>query len=244
MKTIILTLVILFIWANFLEAQNKRITVYYNCDSTEVVNIANTDSIVIFICGVNQVSYEDKVYNTVAIGEQCWLRENLDVGTQIDGSINQQSGNGIEKYCYDNNSANCTTYGGLYQWNETMQYVTTEGSQGICPDGWHIPTSTEFETLKSTVSSDGNALKAIGQGSGSGAGTNTSGFTALLAGRRRPDTVFERLLGSGYFWSSTLEPPITGTMARLMVLWSFSSLITLNTWDNLGYGFSVRCIKD
>ena len=41
----------------------------------------------------------------------------------------------IEKYCYDNNPANCAIYGGLYQWNEMMQYTTQQGAQGICPNG-------------------------------------------------------------------------------------------------------------
>jgi uncharacterized protein (TIGR02145 family) len=81
--------------------------------------------------------------------------------------------------------------------------VTNEGTQGICPDGWHIPTLAEFETLKATVNNDGNALKAIGQGTGDGAGTNTSGFSALLTGLR---SVYGDFNGLGFttdFWSST-----------------------------------------
>ncbi len=54
----------------------------------------------------------------------------------------------IEKYCYDDNTSNCDTYGGLYQWEEMMQYVTTPGAQGICPDGWHLPTDEEFKTME------------------------------------------------------------------------------------------------
>jgi uncharacterized protein (TIGR02145 family) len=56
----------------------------------------------------------------------------LDVGTRINGNQDQTSGNGIEKYCYNDNQAYCDTFGGLYQWNEAMQYVTTLGTQGIC----------------------------------------------------------------------------------------------------------------
>src|ERR1035437_7497296 len=126
---------------------------------------------------VATVVYEGKTYNTVAIGDQCWLKENLDVGTQVNGSLEQTNNGTIEKYCYNNDPANCTTYGGLYQWNEAMQYVTTPGTKGICPTGWHIPTYAELQTLATTVSNDGNALKAVGQGTGSGAGTNTSGFS-------------------------------------------------------------------
>jgi len=102
----------------------------------------------------------------------------------IQRSQNQTNSGIIEKYCYNNDTNNCNTYCGLYQWNEAMQYVTTPSAQGICPNGWHIPTKAEFEKLANTVDNDGNALKAIGQGTGSGAGTDTSGFSALLAGSR------------------------------------------------------------
>src|ERR1035437_2147476 len=134
--------------------------------------------------GVQTVDYGGKTYNTVQIGSQCWLKENLDVGTMINSATAADSmrNNGIiEKYCFNDDPNNCTTYGGLYQWNEAMQYVTTPGSKGICPTGWHIPTSAEDSTLITTVSNDGNALKAVGQDSTS---TNTSGFSALLAGYR------------------------------------------------------------
>jgi len=83
-------------------------------------------------------NYEGKTYTTIQIGTQCWLKENLDVGTRIDGSLNQTNNsptNIIEKYCYGDDPNNCTTYGGLYQWGEAMQYATTEGARGICPEG-------------------------------------------------------------------------------------------------------------
>jgi uncharacterized protein (TIGR02145 family) len=63
------------------------------------------------------------------------MAENLNIGTRIDGANNQANNGTIEKYCYSDNTSNCDTYGGLYQWDEAMQYVTTEGTQGICPSG-------------------------------------------------------------------------------------------------------------
>ena len=143
-------------------------------------------------CG--NVTYDGKIYHTVVIGEQCWLRENLDVGTMITGGTNQTNNGLIEKYCYNDNPTNCDTYGGLYQWNEAMQYVITTGTQGICPNGWHIPSFADFATLKAAVGDDGNKLKAVGQGSGGGAGTNTSGFSALLAGYRDQTAIFAGLI--------------------------------------------------
>ena len=70
------------------------------------------------------MTYAGKTYNTVQIGTQCWLRENLDVGTMVLGAQTKPTTSTIEKYCYNNNPVNCATYGGLYQWNEAMQYDT------------------------------------------------------------------------------------------------------------------------
>lgn len=188
-------------------------------------------------------NYEGKTYTTIQIGTQCWLKENLDMGTRIDGSLNQTNNsptNIIEKYCYGDDPNNCTTYGGLYQWGEAMQYATTEGARGICPEGWHIPTFAEFQTLSTTVGDDGNTLKAIGQGTVPGAGTNTSGFSAFLAGNRYYAGGFTNLGLSAAFWSST-GFDVWG--AYYMFLDSENSGVNVFA----GYkewGYNVRCVKD
>lgn len=149
--------------------------------------------------------------------------------------------NGItEKYCYNNDPIYCTTYGALYQWNEAMQYELTDGAQGICPEGWHIPTYVEFQILKTAVNNDSNSLKAVGQGSGAGAGTNISGFSGLLAGSRN---YLGGVNGLGYYtliWSSTHYQNYAG--------WS---LDMQNNNSNIGFftidmrnGEYIRCIKD
>lgn len=190
--------------------------------------------------GTPTVTYTGKTYNTVLIGSQCWLKENLNVGTMLSGSQNQTDNDTIEKYCYYDIPANCDTYGGLYQWNEAMQYSTTPGTRGICPPGWHLPTLAEFQTLGATVQDDGNALKAIGQGSGGGAGTNTSGFTALLAGTRYLDGVFGHLGDYGLFWGSTQSSAL---YADRLLLGSGYAAIGLSPFDKRT-AFSVRCLKD
>ncbi len=177
--------------------------------------------------GTPTVSYAGKTYNTVQIGDQCWLKENLNY--EVNNS-----------WCYDNNSADCETYGRLYTWNAAMNGSTTPGTRGICPPGWHIPTRAEFETLASAVGNNGNALKAIGQGTGGGAGTNTSGFSALLAGARNSNGNFIHLGGDTYFWSST---EISSTNAYSMNLFNSNSTIYLYNY-NKDYGFSVRCLQD
>jgi len=97
-----------------------------------------------FCPGLPTVTYEGQVYNTVLIGSQCWLKENLNIGTRIDGINNMTNDNTIEKYCYDDLESNCDIYGALYQWNELMEYSTIEGTQGICPDEWHVATDMEW----------------------------------------------------------------------------------------------------
>jgi len=190
--------------------------------------------------GTPTVDYAGKTYNTVQIGSQCWLRENLDVGTMILGSQNQSDNDTIEKYCYYNIPAYCNTFGGLYQWNEAMHYDTTAGVRGICPPGWHMPTLAEFQTLSATVGGDGNALKAIGQGTAAGAGTNTSAFSALLAGYRDYYGLLNGLTYLGYFWSST---QIYASIAFYLNLSGFDANVSLY-FNTMPFGYSVHCLKD
>lgn len=175
---------------------------------------------------------DEKTYNTIQIGSQCWFSENLNVGERIDGSQNAVNGNGIEKYCYNDVEANCDQFGALYLWDEAMGYTTADGSQGICPEGWHIPTNGEFMTLDNAVGHSSNALKATG--------TNTSGFSALIAGHRSYDGYFYKLGYDTYFWSSTEYSGFNAYYVRLRIS---NDNVTLN-YVNKNYGFSVRCLKD
>lgn len=90
-------------------------------------------------------------YGTTLIGSECWMTKNMDIGEMIPHTEDMQNNNQIEKYCYDNSPANCDTYGALYQWDEIMQYQIIEGTTGICPVGWHIPTDMEWYNLVSFV---------------------------------------------------------------------------------------------
>lgn len=83
---------------------------------------------------------------TVQIGNQVWMKQNLNVGVMIQGSQNQTNNNVVEKYCYENNEYNCSQFGGLYQWDELMQYLATS-PKGLCPNGFHVPTNAEYNAL-------------------------------------------------------------------------------------------------
>ncbi|MFH0734198.1 MAG: FISUMP domain-containing protein [bacterium] len=206
-----------------------------------------------FACGTATLVYAGRTYNTVYIEGQCWLKENLDVGSKIIGSLDQTNNNIIEKYCYNDDTTNCNTYGGLYRWAEVVQYKNgasntispspafTGNLQGICPTGWHIPTLTEFETLKAAVNNDGNKLKREDQGTGSGVGTNTSGFSALLAGAHDTNVDFHNLGYDAVFWSCTEYDAAGAYGLNLLLFYDYNIELYASPKK---YGFSVRCLKD
>ena len=241
MKTILLTLLLTLLYMNSFA---QYLIIHKDDGSKQNLNLSEIDSISFSgppCPGTPTVTYESKIYNTVLIGEQCWLKENLDVGIRRDGGTNQTENSIIEKYCYNNEPDSCDIYGGLYQWDEAMQYTTSEGAQGICPSGWHIPTLEEFQTLITVVDNDGNELKEIGQGSGGGSGTNISGFSAFLAGyRENNDGLFYNLGNTTFFWSSK---KVIGTDPSSIYLVGYGSGTGIYNLAN-GYGASVRCIKD
>ncbi|MCX6234148.1 MAG: M6 family metalloprotease domain-containing protein [Bacteroidetes bacterium] len=198
-------------------------------------------------CG-NTITYEGKTYNTIQIGIQCWFKENLNIGTQIDTKINQTNNGIIEKYCYNNLETNCTVYGGLYQWNEMMQYATTEEIQGICPTGWHIPSNTEWWNLSNYLGSFfvvGGLLKETGfehwLTPNTGA-TNSSGFNAIPGGLyEKQYSLFTYLTTYAHFWSSSEYD--TANAKGWYLQYNSNRISWSNFWVK-SYGFSVRCLKD
>ncbi len=200
---------------------------------------------------------DGKVYNIVQIFDQCWMAENLNIGIMINGDQYPSNNGSIEKYCYDNNSGYCEMYGGLYQWDEMMQYTTVQGTQGICPSGWHIPTDDEWKILEGKVDSqypvgdpiwDEFGLRGYDAGknlkSTSGwiqnSGENAFGFNALPGGYHDPDENFYSLGSDACFWSSTW---FTDYDALFRNLWYISDGVS--RFDHsMSYGKSVRCLRD
>jgi len=209
--------------------------------------------------GTPTITYEGQVYNTIQIFSQCWLKENLNVGTMIPGSQEMTDNSIFEKYCYDNEPDSCTKYGGLYQWNEMMQYTTQQGAQGICPPGWHLPTDEEWKVLEGAVDKQygigdpdwdlsgyrgydaGTNLKTTsGWYFGGNGSTDLFGFSGLPGGYRPSSGYFGIIGYYGYWWASTES----------------SSYFAWNR--NLGYnypevdryyyykesGYSARCLRD
>lgn len=224
---------------------NGELQVYNGTTWTNLIGGAASSG-----CGDNFTDpRNNKVYATVLIGTQCWMAQNLNVGNRIDGSSDQADNSTLEKYCYNDSEGNCDVYGGLYQWNEMMQYSTTPGVQGICPTGWHLPTDAEWSVLATYLGGEsvaGSKMKETGTthwAPPNNDATNSSGFTALAGGLRATEGTFgwfRELLIDGNWWSSSEQNPSNSWF------WSASynyAPVFRNPFPK-GFGFSVRCIRN
>jgi trimeric autotransporter adhesin len=198
--------------------------------------------------------YGGQTYNTVKIGSQCWMKENLNYGTMINGSQPQADNQVIEKYCYGNDQVNCPIWGGLYQWNEMMNYSTQQGSQGVCSSGWHIPADAEYCTLATyldatadcqtmdwTGTNAGGKMKETGTAhwwDPNGGATNSSGFSGISGGYSDGGT-FGFIMSVGHWWTSSTD----GSTHPLWMLRYNDALIGRYKHAST-LGFSVRCVKD
>lgn len=164
---------------------------------------------------------DSNVYKIIGIENQVWMAENL----RFDA--------GEGSYCYDDNPENCKK-GRIYTWATAMNGSSQEGSQGICPNGWHIPTSAEWDNLIHVIGGDSMAelLKE-----------NGIGFNATLNGGRmqNPDGSFEYMRrGTDVcFWTSESD----GDFAFDRNLNSINNIISKRRYPK-NYGFCVRCVKD
>lgn len=204
------------------------------------------------------IEWEGQVYNAVQIFSQCWITENMNPGFYKGDSIPQMNNGLLEKYCYNNEEDSCAVYGGLYMWGEVMQYSTTQGAQGICPPGWHIPSDEEWKILEAAVDSSFSMGDSIWDVSGSrgynaakmlksedhwkldGGGQDYYGFGALPGGKSDPESGFSNLGYYGYYWTSTGE---FGDFAWLRRM-KFDSDQTGRNDFIKNQSRSVRCIKN
>lgn len=200
-----------------------------------------------FTCNSILVDSRDgQMYGTVQVSNQCWMADNLNIGQQILLAQNQTDNHVIEKYCYNDSLHYCNMYGGLYQWNEMMQYTTTESTQGICPPGWHIPSDAEWQELEIALGMDSTAANLVNQWRGPGVGSalkqgGSSGVDIKLGGVRWPHGISAFIGEMGYYWASTENGADNG--------WRRCFNATSNSvgrYDNFSklYGLSVRCVKD
>ncbi len=201
---------------------------------------------------------DGKTYRMVIIGTQVWMAQNLNFGTMIGGDRTMRDDRLTTKYCYNDKEANCDVYGGLYQWDEAMQYTRIQGSQGICPEGWHVPSDVDWKKLEEFLGMSMLEVNETGyRGGGSYVGAKlkprssmwdvndahefpASGFNALPAGYRYAFGTYYYIDEFGFFWTST--------EASDTYIW-YRSLSSKDSQVRRDYyyktiGFSVRCIQD
>ena len=233
----------------------KNVTIYARAYATTLygTGYGNTVEFTIVVtpgADLND-SRDGKVYKTTQIGEQLWMAENLNVGVMVSDAVGQTDNGVIEKYSYDNNESNSDVYGGLYFWDEMMQYTETS-TQGVCPDGWHVSTDEDWQELEMFLGmADTTVIKTSWRGDleggmlkeegtthwNSDSGTNESNFSAIPGGRYK-DGIFEELGTIARFWTSSGS----GTNAWYRGLSSSSQIGRNNIAKNTGR--SVRCVKD
>lgn len=191
---------------------------------------------------------DGNIYATIKIGNQWWMTENLKVKHYRNGELipliaeNEDWENLItEAFCFYNNDSNYSNiYGLLYNW-----YTIDNGN--IAPDGWHVPTNTEWQILVDYLgghSFAGGKLKEAGtihwESPNEGA-TNESGFSGLPGGYRNKDGVFYSLGYYAYFWSST-ETNDNNAWYRYL---SGSDMVShVYDYGVKGFGYSIRCVKN
>ena len=198
---------------------------------------------------------DGNIYNTMIIGTQKWMTENLKTTNFNDGSVIPLVEDGTEwgtlntpGYCFYNNDAitNKDNYGALYNW-----YAVNTGK--LCPTGWHVPTDAEWHTLAlyldpsavlSSIESTlaGGKLKEAGTShwlSPNTGATNESGFTALSGGFRNYNGTFNSISYSGDFWLAT-EFNATNAWSRWL---AYNSGDINRSYFDKRVGNSVRCIE-
>ncbi len=216
---------------------NNTITYSYpntwgcTANATQVISVIDPP---VFLCDNTMTDIRDsKQYPTVKIGTQCWMTENLNYGTFILSTQMQRDNCISEKYCYNDILTNCTSYGGLYQWDKLMQYDDVAAAQGFCPPGWHVPTENEWNTLFNFYISNGFAGSPLKY-------TGYSGFNAFLSGTRFNNAKWNFSNFAVMLWSSTKEG---NGKAWAHGMNSFNPSVSYYP-SSRSNAFSVRCIMD
>ncbi|MBK8243038.1 MAG: fibrobacter succinogenes major paralogous domain-containing protein [Saprospiraceae bacterium] len=184
---------------------------------------------------------ENNLYDIVTIGTQCWLMSNLNIETGIPKITDpmEWASATTPAWCYYNNDpANGPRYRKLYNW-----YAVNSGN--LCPQGWHIPSMAEWETLFKHLKNDSLASIALRKidplWSGTIHASNESGFSALPAGRRQANGSFIFEGTETDFWSSD-ESSLAGSAKAITLKGSFDGISRIDWGKN--HGFSCRCIKN
>lgn len=254
----------------------------YNIISAMQKTIARQDSMInelynelhpqpAFDCGNSTVTDIDgNVYNTVKLGTQCWMKENLKTTRYSDGTTielgSTTSSSTAYRYYPNDDADNVSTYGYLYNWKAVMNDAsasnsTPSGVQGVCPDGWHVPSDLEWTMLTTYLGSQSlykcnnapdNIAKALASTTGWSSSTsncavgntpstnNATGFTAVPAGYYYENPIYNGFGSATTFWTASNYSSNFAYGRHIG-----NSDATVNSYNYfIEYGFSVRCLRD
>ena len=254
----------------------------YNIISAMQKTIAHQDSMInelynelhpqpAFDCGNSTVTDIDgNVYNTVKLGTQCWMKENLKTTRYSDGTTielgSTTSSSTAYRYYPNDDADNVSTYGYLYNWKAVMNDASASNSspsgvQGVCPDGWHVPSDLEWTMLTTYLGSQSlykcnnapdNIAKALASTTGWSSSTsncavgntpstnNATGFTAVPAGYYYENPIYNGFGSATTFWTASNHSSNFAYGRHFG-----NSDATVNSYNYfIEYGFSVRCLRD
>jgi uncharacterized protein (TIGR02145 family) len=218
-----------------------------NCKKTETDQVSQ-NNITSYHKTSGVIDADGNVYDTIVIGTQTWMLENLQTTHYIDGSTipnivdsTQWNNASFGAYCnYNNDSSYVKIYGRLYNW------FAVNNTAGLCPAGWHIPTDSEWSILVSYLGGDsiaGGSMKATGISLWNPPNynaTDASGFTALPGGNRLSDDFFYGINNYAHFWSSTLIDSVYSWSRYLY----YNDSKIYKEYSEKQVGFSCRCIEN
>lgn len=195
-----------------------------------------------------------------ACGTQVFATTNLNAGTMIAGNLNQTNNSTPEKWCYNDVPANCATHGGLYQWDEMMNYTASincdpcgaGGRQGLCPAGYHVPTDLEWSRyeycLESSIAPTAGTSLAVFQGVTGTRGTNTTaGPGAKMKATAANTPAWNGTNTSGFTaqpggWNN-FGTPVFADFGGYAYLWSATETAPGTAWSRFlesGNSYSAR----
>jgi uncharacterized protein (TIGR02145 family) len=244
---------LLIVLTSSLVACNKETTTptTNGIGNTTTTDTTKTNNQITGVYGSNIIDKDGNTYQTVYIGKQHWMAENLKTTKYNDGTdiphVTDKAqwldlSTGAWVY-YNNDASNNSSYGKLYNWYTISP--NTNGNKNVCPLGWHVPSDSEWDILIDNLGGEsvaGGKMKQIGNSSWDSPNTyatNSSLFTGLAGGERLSGEYLNSSL-VGSWWSSTEK--------SISEVWNYKlyydSGYSFRDEDFKSEGLSIRCIKD
>ena len=237
-------------FVSIINGLSANTTYYFRAYATNISGTAYGNEVSFTVpLGLGQfVDIDGNIYDTIAIGTQVWMKQNLKVAKYRNGdsiptglsNTTWQSATSGAYATYNYQTVNDSIYGKLYNW-----YAVAD-PRGLCPTNWHVPSDQEWTTLENYLggrSVAGGKMKEVGLthwASPNTGATNSSGFTGLPGGIRNNVGTYGLIGNYGFWWSAT-QSSTTNAYYRYLYP-NLSSVGRQNV--SKGSGFSVRCIKD